>query len=466
MGADINHSGAEKLAILPEDERRKIIGKLSDGQAEELRWDWSFWARPKQLAPAGDWSTWAIRAGRGFGKTRTGTGWVHKRAMAEPKRWIALIGRTPADVRDYMIEGPGGLLRNTKPDERPEYKPSIRRVQWPNGSWATIYSGDEPDQLRGFSGDTAWIDELAKFRYPRECWDSLQFGMREPSLDQPRTLITTTPRPLKILQSIEAMDSTVVVKGSSYENRANLDPKWFDETILAYEGTRFGRQEIHAEILGDVPGAFWHRANLDEFRRPKGDVPEMSRIVVGVDPAATSSENANETGIIVVGLGEMDVSQHGFVLDDWSLKGAPDDWAKAAVAAYHLHDADRIVAEKNQGGEMVEAVLRSVEPNLPIELVTATRGKSIRAEPVSALYEQGRIHHVGSFEALEDQMVSFTASGSLLRGDGDSPDRVDALVWAFTELFPGMVRASRDPSKPAVTRQNTSYNRIRRHRGR
>lgn len=258
-----------------------------------LRWSWKFWARPKQLAPEGNWGTWVIRAGRGFGKSRAGAGWVHQRALAEPGRWIAMVGRTPADVRDYMLEGPGGLLKNTAPEERPIFQSSKRRVTWPNGAWATIYSGDEPDQLRGFSGDTAWLDEMAKYRYPAECWDNLQFGMREPSGDQPRRLITTTPRPLKVLKQIEAMATTVTVVGSSYENRDNLDPTYFHDTIAAYEGTRFGRQEIHAEILEDVPGALWTRGNLDEYRIK--EPPKLSRIVIGVDPAATSTEMSNET---------------------------------------------------------------------------------------------------------------------------------------------------------------------------
>jgi phage terminase large subunit-like protein len=218
------------------------------------------------LPPDGDWATWVLRAGRGFGKTRTGSGWVHERAIEHPGRWIALVARTPADARDYMIEGPGGLLRNTHPRERPLYEPSKRRLTWPNRSWATIYSDEEPDQCRGFSGDTAWLDELAKFQNATETWHCLAFGMRETSSDRPRILVTTTPRPIPILAQIERLPSTVVVQGSSYENARNLDPRWFDDALTRYEGTRLGRQEIDAEILDDTPGALWTREVLEKSR--------------------------------------------------------------------------------------------------------------------------------------------------------------------------------------------------------
>lgn len=345
-----------------------------------------------------------------------------------------------------MIEGPGGLLRNTAPSERPLYEPSKRRLTWPNGSWATIYSGDEPDQLRGFSGDTAWLDEMAKYRYAQESWDNLQFGMREASGDQPRRLITTTPRPLAVLKAIEALKSTVTVRGSSYENRSNLDPKWFEETIAVYEGTRFGRQEIHAEILEDVPGALWTRRNLDEYR--VASAPSLERIVVGVDPAATNGDESNETGIVVAGIAPAaDGHKHGYTLDDWSVKGSPDEWGRRAVAAYRRHEADAIVVEVNQGGDMVKHVIKSVDANVPVIEVRATRGKYVRAEPVSALYEQGRVHHVGALPEIEDQMIAFTPETAGDRSKGKSPDRVDALVWAYSELFPTLTEKAVDAKK-------------------
>lgn len=375
--------------------------------------------------------------------------------MAFP-RWIALVARTPADARDYMIEGPGGLLRNASKKERPEYAPSNRRLTWPNGSWATIYSDGEPEQLRGFSGDTGWLDEFAKYRYPKIVWDNLQFGMREASADRPRLVITTTPRPLALLRQIENLPTTITVTGSSYENRANLDPKWLAETLAPYEGTRFGRQEIYAEILDDVPGALWTRRNLDDYRVM--EAPALERVVIGLDPPATSGEDANEAGIVAAGMARnKDGHPHGYTLDDWSMRGSPDEWGRRAVAMYHRFDADRIVAESNQGGEMVEHVIRSIDRDVPVTLVHATRGKYVRAEPISALYEQGRVHHVGTFPELEDQMVSFTPENASDRSRGLSPDRTDALVWAYTNLFPAITARVRDDRHPLPTRANNSY---------
>ena len=276
---------AESLASLHERDRVRILEDLNADELLALEYDWRFWGRPKQLAPPGDWLVWMLRAGRGFGKTRSGGGWVHQRAM-ESQRWIALVGKTPADARDAMVEGPGGILRNAHPSERPIYEPSKRRLTWPNGSWATIYSDEVPDGIRGFSGDTAWIDELGKFKNPRTVWDNLQFGMREVSADQPRVCITTTPRPIPILTEIEEMEGTVTVTGSSYENRSNLSPVWFAKTIAAYEGTRLGRQEIHAEILDDVEGRVYSSFSKKPF--PDGNVDESvtdtgGEILVGQD---------------------------------------------------------------------------------------------------------------------------------------------------------------------------------------
>ena len=282
----LDRSLAESLALLPEPDRRAVINGLSAAELVALDQDWTFWARAKQLPPAGDWLTWLLQTGRGFGKTFAGAGWVHARAMASPGRWCALVAKTPADARDVMIEGPAGLLKNTPPHERPVYESSKRRVTWPNGSWGTLYSSEEPDQLRGFSGDTAWLDEFGKYANPREVWDNLQFGMREVSADRPRVCITTTPRPLPILEEIEAKRTTVTVRGSSYENRANLAPQWFAETLAAYEGTRLGRQEIHGERLDDVEGRVYSSfvnapyplGNIDASVRDTG-----AEILVGQD---------------------------------------------------------------------------------------------------------------------------------------------------------------------------------------
>jgi phage terminase large subunit-like protein len=246
---------------------RNKLEAATDAQVLDAFFDWrGTWARAKQLPPEGDWTTWVVRAGRAWGKTVAGACWVHERAMEHPGRWIALVARTPADARDYMIEGPGGILKNTHPRERPLYEVSKRRITWPNRSWATIFSDEEPDQLRGYSGDTAWLDEFCKFQNVADTWNNLQFGMREKSNDRPRVLVTTTPRPTPILIQIERLPSTVVITGSSYENRKNLDPRWFEDVLQRYDGTRLGRQEINAEILEDVQGALWTRELLDRCR--------------------------------------------------------------------------------------------------------------------------------------------------------------------------------------------------------
>ncbi len=372
---------------------------------------------------------WLLDAGRGFGKTLSGSKFVHKRAM-EAKRWIAIVAKTLADARDYMIEGPGGILRNCHPKEKPVHEVSKRRLVWPNGSLATIYSDEEPDQLRGFSGDTAWLDEFAKYRNPIEVFQNLQFGMRELSTDRPRTLITTTPRPLKILSDIAKDPGTVVVNGSSYENRANLDANFFSG-LTKYEGTRIGRQEIHGEILEQVQGALWSRQLLDELRVKQA--PSLRRCVVAIDPSVSNSEDADEAGIIVAGVGH---DGHGYVLEDASGRMSSNAWAAKAVALYEKWGCTKIVAESNNGGDMIEATLRQINPNLPIELVHAKHGKVLRAEPVAVgLYDRKIVHHVGGgFQELEDQMVGFTVEFDK-QSAGYSPDRVDALVYALTELM-------------------------------
>ena len=372
---------------------------------------------------------WVLRAGRGFGKTRANTGWLQERALAHPKRWMAVVAKTPADARDVVIEGPAGILATSHPKVRPRYEPSKRRLTWPNGSWATIYSDEEPDQLRGFSGDTAALDEMAKFKNAVDVWDNLQFGMRETSNDHPRILITTTPRPLIVLKQIEALPHTVTVTGSSYENKKNLDPRWFSDVIARYEGTRLGRQEINAEILDDVPGALWTRKMLDAARH-RGPPPEFKRVVVGVDPSGTSGQDqGNRVGIVAAGLG---VDGLCYVIADRTCSLGPHGWGSLVVDTLDSFSGDRIIAERNFGGAMVEHVIRTVRPNAPIKMVTASRGKVTRAEPVQALYEQNKVRHLAAVPELEDQMCNFTSDGYL---GGDSPDRVDALVWAITDLM-------------------------------
>jgi phage terminase large subunit-like protein len=343
-----------------------------------------------------------------------------------------------------MVEGESGLLATHPKDQRPIYEPSKRRVTWPNGAVATLFNATEPDQLRGPQHDLAWLDELAKWRYAQETFDMLQFGLRLG--DKPRQCVTTTPRPTPLVRYLMKQPRWVVTKGSTYDNQANLAPSFVKQIISRYEGTRLGRQELNAEVLDDAPGALWTRAKLDETRRRKTDkLPDMQRIVVAIDPAASAGteDGQAETGIVVAGMG---VDGRGYVLDDVSCRATPNAWARQAVAAYDLYSADAIVAETNQGGDMVEQTIRSVRPSIPFIGVRASRGKVTRAEPVAALYEQGRVSHVGSFPQLEDQMVLFTPLG--IEG-GTTADRTDALVWALTELFPSMVhRRAWDEDEP------------------
>jgi len=441
----VSLSPAESLASLPTSAREKILRELTEDQLASLVWDWEgFYARPEQVMPKGEWSTWLLLAGRGFGKTRTGAEAIKKLVCGPTPltgtnyQHIALVAETAADARDVMIEGPAGLLSVHPKEFRPLFQPSVRRLTWPNGAVASLFNAVEPDQLRGPQHSLAWCDELAKWRYVIDTWDNLQFGMRMG--DPPRVIITTTPRPLQIIKDLLKDKTTFVTRGSTYDNRANLPRSFFKNTVSKYEGTRLGRQELNAEILDDMLGAMWRREQIENARiRNQDRVPPLSRIVIAIDPAATSKEKSNETGLIVAGVDDRPSHlKHAYVLDDKSGIMAPIEWAKEAVKLHHLRAGDRIVAEVNNGGEMVEATIRSVDPNVPYRAVHATKGKLVRAEPVSALYEQGRVHHVGMFPELEDQMCSFTQD--LDRSQHGSPDRVDALVWALSDL---MVNAQR-----------------------
>jgi len=396
--------------------------------AEALEASWPAIARPNQLPPPGDWQIWLLLAGRGFGKTRTLAEWVCQQAASGQAGRIALVAATAADARDVLVEGQSGIMAVSPPWFRPVYEPSKRRLSWPNGAIATTFSAEEPERLRGPQHDAAVCDELGSWSRP-EAWDMLQFGLRLGR--HPRCLVATTPRSTKLIRELLAREGgdVVVTRGSTYENRENLAAGFFDQIIRKYEGTRLGRQELNAELLEDTPGALWSHAIIDAMRQAAA--PQLARIVVAIDPAVTSGEDADETGIIVVG---KDHQGHGYVLADASGKHQPIEWARSAVAAYRAHHADRIVAERNNGGAMVEATIRMVDDNVPVTTVWASRGKVARAEPVSALYEQGRVHHIGSFPRLEDQMCAFTTDFDRARA-GYSPDRIDALVWGLTELL-------------------------------
>ena len=406
--------------------RASVIAIQAAGlQAAKVRLPSKTWrgdlARDEQLAPDGDWSTWLYMAGRGSGKTRAGAEWIHEQIAAGARR-IALIGSTAADIRDVMVEGESGILATSKPGMRPTYEPSKRRLTWPNDrAIATTYSAEEPERLRGPQHDAAWADELGAWRYS-ETWDMLMLGLRLG--ENPRALVTTTPRPTRLVRSILNAENTVTTRGTTYDNRENLAASFFDSIITRYEGTRIGRQELMGELVDDVPGALWTLSMLDALR--KNAKPEMSRIIVAVDPAVTANEQSDETGIVIAGIG---VDGFGYVLDDRSCRMSPDGWARRAAQAYHEYSADRLIVEDNQGGEMVEFLLSTVDPTVPIKRIRASRGKRLRAEPVAALYEQGRVHHVGTFSELEDQMASFTGDG------GENDDRVDALVHALTEVM-------------------------------
>jgi phage terminase large subunit-like protein len=430
----VNCSQAELLAYLPESEQLDFLKSLTDRQALALKYDWKFWARPAQVIPEGNWFTWLLRSGRGFGKTRTGSETVIKWA-SEGYSPIALVGQTKADVRDTMVEiGESSILKVAPPWFYPEYEPSKRRLTFPNGSICIIYSGDEPDQLRGPQHMKAWVDEIAKFKYPDETWDNLEFGLRLG--DNPQVICTTTPRPIKIIKDLIADKRTVETRGNTLDNASNLSPLFLDRMLTKYQGTRLGRQELNGDILDDNPNALWKRQMIEEFRVPSH--PELDRIVVGVDPAVTSNASSNDTGIVVAGVNKKYLdpktgkkTPHFYVLGDYTIHGTPHQWAMATVSAYHKHQADKVVGEVNNGGDLVESNVKSVEYNIPFKMVRASRGKAPRAEPISSLYEQGRVHHVGYYAELEDQQCDWVP------GEWESPDRIDALVWAITELMGG-----------------------------
>jgi len=404
-------------------------GALYGRLAETLANSWRLKARPEQLAPIGDWQTWLILAGRGWGKTRTGAEWVQEQVLLGSASRIALVAPTASDVRDVMIEGESGILATAANHMRPVYEPSKRRLTWPNGAVATAFSADEPDRLRGPQHDAAWADELAAWTYP-EAWDMLQFGLRLGK--RPRSIVTTTPKPVKLIRDLLKRQGAgvIVTRGRTADNAANLAPTFLEAIERRYGGTRLGRQELEGEFLDDVPGALWQRDWIDRDRVER--VPDLRRIVVAIDPAVSNNEGSDETGIIVAG---KDGDGHVYVLADLSGRYSPAEWARKAIGLYHAHKADRIVAEVNNGGAMVEETLRAVDRNIPFKAVTASRGKVIRAEPVSALYEQRKAHHVGMFPVLEDQMCSFTSDFSRAAA-GYSPDHLDALVWAVAELVP------------------------------
>ncbi|WP_417277860.1 DNA-packaging protein [Celeribacter sp.] len=395
------------------------------------------WALDHQLPPEGDWRTWVIMGGRGAGKTRAGSEWV--RSMVEGSRAtqrgrakrVALIGETYDQAREVMVFGDSGILACSPPDRRPTWVATRRTLIWPNGAEATVFSGNDPEALRGPQFDAAWVDELAKWRKPQEAWDMLQFGLRLG--DDPRAVVTTTPRNVAILKSLLERSSTVMTHAPTEANAANLAASFLEEVKTRYAGTRLGRQELDGVLLDEEEGALWSLTRIEASRVQ--EVPELDRIVVAVDPPVTGHKGSDECGIVVVGAVTKGDPKDwcAYVLEDATVSASsPTVWAEAAINALTTWDADKIVAEVNQGGDLVETVIRQIDPLVPYKSVRATRGKAARAEPVAALYDQGRVVHTRGLGDLEDQMIKMTAQGFQASG---SPDRLDALVWAVHELM-------------------------------
>jgi phage terminase large subunit-like protein len=409
-------------------ERGRLLAALDDKQCDELFYDWSLWARDDQRPPPGDWIYWLILAGRGAGKTRAGAEavreWVKNFAI------VNLIGATHDDVRDVMVLGESGLMAICPRDERPRYARASGRLVWPNGAVSLLFSAQEPDRLRGKQHEKLWLDEVAAWKKP-DTFDQALLGLRLGA--KPQAVVTTTPRPTKLIKQLVADPLTIVSRGSTFDNLNHLAQAFVERITERYAGRAIGRQELLAEIVEETPGALWTRALIERQRLAPGATPATYvEIVVGVDPPAKSGAKADECGIVVAARAEGGAIH---VLADLSSQGdTPGRWAARVVSAFRRFQANRVVAEINNGGEMVEAVLRQSDANLPVRNVTATRGKYLRAEPVAAAYERGIVFHLGAFEKLEDQLCALTPDFDA-RAAGFSPDRADALVWAVADLL-------------------------------
>ncbi len=420
------------LLACQEGVEEQVVQGSTDECVLRLLSDWPIWARADQLPPDGDWVTWLVLGGRGAGKTRAGAEWVRGVVAGtapyaiQPVGRVALIGETFSEARDVMVEGVSGLLHGGAPDMKPIWLPSRNRLEWPNGAIAQLFSATDPESLRGPQFGAAWCDELAKWPYAQATWDMLQFGLRLG--ERPRQVVTTTPRATPLMRQLVADERCAVSRMKTQDNAAFLAPNFMRTVVAKYQGTRLGRQELDGDLIEDRDDALWSRAELDHYRVP--DEPALGRIVVAIDPPATSGARSAACGIVAVGVGE---DGRGYVIADRTVEQAsPSVWAERAVSLFHAVEADLVIAEVNQGGEMVETVLREADPSVPVKAVRATRGKWSRAEPVALLYSKGRVAHVGTHAALEDQMCNFAPSGT---PDGASPDRIDALVWALTELM-------------------------------
>ncbi|WP_339822936.1 terminase family protein [uncultured Parasphingorhabdus sp.] len=454
---------AEFFADSSAQERRALFFSLNRRQQQDVLYHWNFWARPEQRPPAGDWSIWLIMAGRGFGKTRAGAEWVRQIAECDGSARFALVSANYAETRTVMVEGESGLLSIAPPKQRPNWEPSLKRLTWENGAQAHLYSAAEPEGLRGPQHSHSWCDEIAKWLnnagQAEAAWDNLKMGLRLGY--RPQMVATTTPRPVPLVRAL-AGGEAVITRGRTQDNDLHLPVAFLTAMEGDYGGTRLGRQELDGELIEDFEGALWTRAMIEEcrvsrnavrversrdtlapsnrsldFARDEREVG-FARIVIGVDPPASAKGDA--CGIIVAGLG---ADGKAYVLADTSVeKASPETWARKVADAADRYDADRVIAEANQGGAMVKSVLHAAKISLPVKLVHASRGKVARAEPVAALYENGRVHHVGAFPQLEDEMCGLLVGGGY-EGPGRSPDRADALVWALTELMLGKSRVPR-----------------------
>lgn len=409
-----------------------LIQSLTPEEAAALQYEWRFWARPNQLPPPGDWRFWLTLAGRGFGKTRLAAEWIIEQVRLRGRCRVALVGETAADARDVMVEGESGILSCSPPWFAPNYEPSKRRVTWPNGAIGTTFSADEPRQMRGPQYHIGWGDEPAKWRYS-DAFDQLNFGVRLPGQLPPQVVLTTTPRPTPLIKNLLSDPDCVTTRGTTYDNASNLHPSYLRSIRRRYEGSRLGRQELFAEVLDDAPGALWKREQIDSTRVAR--IPALVRVVIAIDPSVSQGdaedgddEFAPATGIVAVGICE---NGHGYVLEDGSLKRpTPEEWGTQAVVMFHRHSADLVIGEVNNGGDLVESNVRAVDKNIPFKQVRASRGKHARAEPISTIAEQGRIHHVGAFPLLEDELCQWEPGVSAW-----SPNRLDAYVWGFHELM-------------------------------
>jgi phage terminase large subunit-like protein len=407
--------------------RAAFLRRTRHREVRRLLFDWTIWRRADQTPPEGDWSLWLFLGGRGAGKTRAGAEWVRGAVTARRAGRVALVGETFADVREVMVEGLSGLAAVHAPRERPRWQASRRRLEWPNGAIAQAFSSEDPEALRGPQFDLAWCDELAKWKNPRETWDMLQFGLRLG--DAPRALATTTPRPIPLLKHLIASEGTVVTRASTRANAGHLAPRFLAAVERQYAGTRLGRQELDGELIDDRADALWTRDGIEANRVRAA--PPLARVVVAVDPAVSGRRGSNACGLVAAGLGE---DGRVYVIEDATLASVkPEAWAARAVALWRRLGADALVAEVNQGGDLVASVIAQVDASVPVTPVRATRGKWLRAEPVAALTAQGRIKFVGGFPELEDELADFGVDGL---SAGRSPDRLDAFVWAVTALVP------------------------------